>query len=98
MIPIMKQEAPNILPRYICGKCGAGLPHFSEKEIAFRWKFCCMCGEEIEWEKAKPVVWKEMKCSVCGKLLVRLDERGHPYSVNYFREKDLCYTCLRPIA
>ena len=77
MIPIMEQERPNILPRYRCGQCGTRFPLFSAKEK--EWNYCCHCGAEIEWDKVKPIVWEEKQCSVCGKIMIRIDEDGHAY-------------------
>lgn len=95
MIPIMKQQAPNIMPRYICSTCGELFPMFSHTDLEHRWKFCCICGEAIEWDNVKPVVWEDRNCRKCGRALIRLDEDGHPRWVNPYVDEDLCYECLR---
>lgn len=85
MIPIMEQERPNILPRYRCGQCGTRFPLFSAKEK--EWNYCCHCGAEIEWDKVKPIVWEEKQCSVCGKIMIRIDKDGHAYDRLLFKKK-----------
>lgn len=88
MIPIMEQERPNILPRYRCGQCGTRFPLFSAKEK--EWNYCCHCGAEIEWDKVKPIVWEEKQCSVCGKIMIRIDKDGHAYDNGNY----VAWTCV----
>ena len=35
------------------------------------WKFCSICGEPIEYDKAEPVRWVEQNCERCGRPLIR---------------------------
>lgn len=57
MIPKVIQDGPNIMPRYFCSVCGAALkktdPITGEPS---GWKFCQICGNPIEWEKAGPPI------------------------------------------
>lgn len=73
MIPKITQQGPNIMERYWCGKCGAGLPNplrASSKDSERTWHFCPICGEPIEYDKAEPVQWAEQSCERCGCKLV----------------------------
>ena len=92
MIPIMEQERPNILPRYRCGQCGTRFPLFSAKEK--EWNYCCHCGAEIEWDKVKPIVWEGKQCSVCGKIMIRIDKDGHAYDNGNYVGLDMCWSCV----
>lgn len=76
MIPIITQQGPNIVEQYWCGNCKAGLTNpriFRGQEWRPIWKFCPMCSQFIEYEKAKPVQWSEMSCEQCGKKMIWLN-------------------------
>ena len=69
MIPRIQQDRPNVAKRYYCSTCGTRLMHGdgADKEP---WRFCSMCGQQIEWEKASEVVWEEKSCDICGGWLI----------------------------
>lgn len=85
MIPMVTQSRPNVMPRYSCGKCGSPLQDTDRigSITKGRWGFCPMCGEEVEWEKAKPVEWKEMFCDTCGSQIVYKTAAGMMASSDY---------------
>lgn len=61
MIPKVIKDGPNMPSRYVCSVCSAPL----KKTDPFTgapsgWKFCCICGNPIEWEKAGPPVLTEL--------------------------------------
>lgn len=74
MIPKITQERPNVAPKYWCGTCGHALPPPNGPETCpnpVPWKFCSICGEPIEYDKAEPVRWVEQNCERCGRSLIR---------------------------
>ena len=74
MIPKITQERPNVAPKYWCGTCGHALPPPNGPETCpnpVPWKFCSICGEPIEYDKAEPVRWVEQNCERCGRPLIR---------------------------
>ena len=54
MVPKVTKSAPNVAAVYHCSVCGELL---RETKLFTRepsgWKFCPICGEPIEWDKAK---------------------------------------------
>lgn len=73
MIPKITQQRPNVAARYWCGTCGASLPnpHFADADPhRAGWKYCPICGEPIEYDKATPVQWSEQNCERCGSWLI----------------------------
>lgn len=66
MIPERIYTRPNVVPRHYCSHCGTQL--HDDKDT--RWKFCPMCGKEIEWHMAKEVNLREVKCQECKTMLV----------------------------
>lgn len=66
MIPERIYTRPNVAPRYFCCHCGTQL--HDEKDS--RWKFCPMCGKEIEWENAREINLREVNCTACKKPLI----------------------------
>lgn len=73
MIPKITQQGPNIVEQYWCGNCGSSLPNpyrFRIGEQKPVWKFCPICGESIEYDKAQPVQWAELNCELCGGSLI----------------------------
>lgn len=73
MIPKITQQRPNVAARYWCGTCGASLPnpHFADADPhRAGWKYCPICGEPIEYDKATPVQWSEQNCERCGNWLI----------------------------
>ena len=100
MIPNITQEGPNIVEQYWCGNCGAGLPppyQLRGEEYKPTWKFCPICGEAIEYERAKPVQWAELNCERCGGNLIMeiQDEPKSQYiaSSNYIGGS-ICRCCM----
>lgn len=91
MIPVVKQERPNIAKQYFC-TCGRRLVPGDGQSVE-RWGYCPRCGEHIEWDQAKPVIWEEKNCNVCGGWLVKLHPRGFWYASSEFIGEDTCRTC-----
>ena len=86
MIPNITQEGPNIVEQYWCGNCGAGLPppyQLRGEEYKPTWKFCPICGEAIEYERAKLVQWAKLNCEWCGVNLI-MEIQGEPKPRYYF--------------
>lgn len=96
MIPIIRQKAPNIAKQYICPECdivlsaGETLPGGLGKTL--KWNCCPMCGEEIEWEKAVPVKWEPLNCSVCGNRLI-WNRMGMVFASELYIGTDVCMDC-----
>lgn len=91
MIPVMKQERPNTAKLYFC-KCGRRLVP-GDNMGTERWSYCPRCGEHIEWESVKPVVWEELHCKVCGGWLVQKLSYGGFYASSDYIGKDICKCC-----
>lgn len=100
MIPKITQRGPNIMEQYWCGKCGAGLPNphlFQGEAPRETWKFCPMCGEPIEYDKAKPVQWAEQDCERCGcRLIMKVQSTPKPYFIasSDYVGIPICRSCL----
>lgn len=100
MIPKITQQGPNIMERYWCGKCGAGLPdphRASGKEPEQAWHFCPICGEPIEYDKAEPVQWAEQSCERCGcKLVMEIQNTPRSYFIatSDYVGGPICRSCL----
>lgn len=100
MIPNITQEGPKIVEQYWCGNCGAGLPppyQLRDGEHKPTWKFCPICGEAIEYERAKPVQWAELNCERCGVNLI-MEIQGEP-KPRYIASRDyiggsICRCCM----
>lgn len=92
MIPKVTQEAPNIIPRYWCAKCGRSLPRGNSRKEC--WSFCPTCGEPIEWDAAKMVEWKEKECKTCAAKLIR-DTRLGLVVTGQFNGTDYCDECMK---
>lgn len=92
MIPKENQERPNTVTYYTCSTCDK---HLNEggSHGQRRWNFCPICGEQIEWDKVKPIVWKERNCDVCGGWLVRFHPAGFWYASSDYIGMDTCRTC-----
>ena len=61
------------MEQYWCGHCGAGLPNpsqFRGKVPKETWKYCPICGEPIEYDKAEHAQWSEQNCERCGSWLI----------------------------
>lgn len=61
------------MEQYWCGHCGAGLPNpsqFRGKVPKETWKYCPICGEPIEYNKAEHAQWSEQNCERCGSWLI----------------------------
>lgn len=95
MIPKKTQSRPNVWPQHHCPTCDYRLEDGTTKVAHVtlrRWNFCPICGEEIEWEKVKPVVWKPLDCEVCGKKLIIETQFGPMASADYI-EGPVCREC-----
>ena len=100
MIPKITQKGPNIVERYWCGHCGAGLPNpcqFQGDAPKEAWKFCPMCGEPIEYDKAEPVQWTEQNCARCSSWLIM--KKGDSSGSYFIASSDyvggsICRTCM----
>ncbi len=97
MIPKLTQDAPNILPRCWCGKCGALLRYpslSSENEVI--WRFCPMCGESIEYDKAESIHWEDKRCEWCGQKLFQVVPSlpGHYMASSDYIHGPICRSCL----
>ena len=57
------------------------------------WRFCSMCGQQIEWEKASEVVWEEKSCDICGGWLIKQHPLGFWYASSDYIGEDVCRTC-----
>ena len=69
MIPQITQDGPNITERYWCSTCKNALPPPDGAAAGPKsdpWRFCPVCGEPIEYDKAQPVRWEEQNCTACG--------------------------------
>ena len=101
MIPKITQERPNVAPRYWCGTCGHALPPPNGPETdsdPVPWKFCSICGEPIEYDKAEPVRWVEQNCEHCGRPLIRKSpaEMAPPDFIAFpeYVGTSLCRSCM----
>lgn len=99
MIPKITQDGPNIVERYWCGTCGCALPAPDQDKAEAgkdAWRFCPICGEPIEYEKAQHVQWREQNCEYCGRPLVRKIPTGPRYftSTEDYVGAPLCRQCL----
>lgn len=100
MIPKITQAGPSIMERYWCGECGIGLTNprrFAGEEALIVWKFCPLCGEPIEYDKAKPVQWAEQSCEWCGnKLITKHESSTSSYFTASFEYVGgpICRSCL----
>ena len=100
MIPKITQKRPNIVARYWCGTCGAGLPDpYSAGADLHRtsWKYCPICGEPIEYDKATPAQWSEQNCERCGSWLIM--EMGSGDNSYFIASSDyvgapICRVCM----
>ena len=100
MIPKITQQRPNVAARYWCGTCGASLPnpHFADADPhRAGWKYCPICGEPIEYDKATPVQWSEQNCERCGSWLIM--KMGSGDSSYFMASSDyvggpICRTCM----
>lgn len=92
MIPHENQECPNMVTYYTCSNCGSTLNKGNSNGQG-RWKFCPICGEPIEWDKAEQVIWEEKDCNVCGGWLVRFHPAGFWYASSDYIGMDTCKTC-----
>ena len=100
MIPKITQKGPNIVEQYWCGHCGAGLPNprqFQGDAPKKNWKFCPMCGEPIEYDKAEPVQWAEQNCARCGSWMIM--KKGDGPESYFLASSDyvggpICRTCM----
>ena len=100
MIPKITQQRPNVAARYWCGTCGASLPnpHFADADPhRAGWKYCPICGEPIEYDKATPVQWSEQNCERCGSWLIM--KSGSGSSTHFMASSDyvggpICRTCM----
>lgn len=91
MIPVMKQERPNTAKLYFC-ECGRRLVPGDDHGTE-RWAYCPRCGEHIEWDQVRPVVWEEKQCKVCGGWLVQKMSYGGFYASSDYIGEDICKTC-----
>lgn len=100
MIPQITQDGPNITERYWCSTCKNALPPPDGAAAGPKsdpWRFCPVCGEPIEYDKAQPVRWEEQNCTACGRPLIRRMGEPSPYFVatgDYVPGAPLCRTCL----
>ncbi|RKI66723.1 hypothetical protein D7V91_11505 [bacterium 1xD42-67] len=100
MIPKITQSRPNILERYWCGKCNASLPGPHSANIekqGVEWKYCPICGEPIEYDKAKPVQWAEQDCEHCGRWLIKEMQstpRSYFMASSDYVGAQLCRACM----
>ena len=92
MIPRIQQERPNVIKRYYCSACGTKLQH-SEDVNQEPWRFCPMCGEQIEWDEATDVVWEEKSCDICGGWLIEKHPLGFWYASSDYIGENTCRTC-----
>lgn len=100
MIPKITQKGPSIMEQYWCGKCGAGIPSpqpFRGDVPKGNWRFCPICGEPIEYDKAVPVQWAEQSCERCGcKLIMEVQSTPRPYFIasSDYVGAPICRSCL----
>lgn len=99
MIPRITQDGPNIIERYWCGTCGCALPapiQDKAEDSKKAWRFCPVCGEPIEYEKAQHVQWREQNCEHCGRPLIRKIPTGPQFfiSTEDYVGASLCRRCL----
>ena len=88
------------MEQYWCGHCGAGLPNpsqFRGKVPKETWKYCPICGEPIEYNKAEHVQWSEQNCERCGSWLIM--KMGSGDSSYFMASSDyvgtqICRTCM----
>ena len=92
MIPSIQQERPNVIKRYYCSTCGTKLQH-SDGVNQASWRFCPMCGEQIEWDKATDVVWEEKSRDICGGWLIKKHPLGFWYASSDYIGENACRTC-----
>ena len=79
MIPRIQQERPNVIKCYYCSICGTKLQH-SDGVNQESWRFCPVCGQQIEWDKVTDVVWEEKSCDICGGWLIKKHPLGFWYA------------------
>lgn len=96
VIPVVTQQSPNTVERYWCGNCGAGLTSpriFCGEEDKAIWKYCPMCGQPIEYEKAELPQWAEVSCERCGRKLIWLSQ-GNFVSTGLYIGGSICRNCM----
>lgn len=88
------------MEQYWCGHCGAGLPNpsqFRGKVSKETWKYCPICGEPIEYDKAEHVQWSEQNCERCGSwLIMKKGDGPGPYFIasSDYVGTQICRTCM----
>lgn len=88
------------MEQYWCGHCGAGLPNpsqFRGKVSKETWKYCPICGEPIEYDKAEHVQWSEQNCERCGSWLIM--KKGDSSGSYFIASSDyvgapICRVCM----
>lgn len=89
MIPERIHVRPNVKPRYYCCHCGCNLLDDTDP----KWKYCPICGKEIEWNLAKDVWPEEAKCGYCGKILVSYKQGKLEVDPDYIGSSLFCREC-----
>ena len=88
------------MEQYWCGHCGAGLPNpsqFRGKVPKETWKYCPICGEPIEYNKAEHAQWSEQNCERCGSwLIMKKGDGPGPYFIasSDYVGAPICRVCM----
>lgn len=88
MIPERVYTRPNVAPRYYCSHCGNQL----QDDTNPKWKHCPICGKEIEWNNAREINLREVKCGVCQKPLIYW-KNGAMEASPSFCNSNVCREC-----